>query len=662
MRAIITAVVAAIEGCAAALAGIALIALPALLLWVVTFGIAAEPSDVAAAVAGTWLLAHLVPMQFELSQETMLGMGLGQDALTFTLSLAPLAITLVSVAFAVRAGRRLSRRGRSGAAGIVGGTAGFAAVAWGVATVAGDYSAWPSAAAVAVPALVYLAPAAVSFAIAAAVGHEHWWSLCVRGMQRGLEFLGVQGSVAAFPARAATVARLTAGALAGVITVAAVALAVALAAGFADVIAIAQALQLDMLGSLLLFLAQLALLPVGVIWALAWLSGAGFVAGGAFSPFHDTAASLPSLPILGALPSSWGSFGALAPVLLVLANLAVGVLLAQSAELRRASWPIALALPMIAAACTGLAVAGLAALGSGSLGPGQLAATGPAPWVTGGLVAAEVAVGLVLGVAAVRLDYSRVREVLPEPVARWSAARADRAAGSASAGFAGAGFAEAETVDLSAVRDERSLHDDYDTEPAGAPVVDLFAEVLHEPVGARADDDAYGTDSYGTDSFDTEALDTEALDSDSFDSDSLDTDVIASDALNAVPSDGEPLDTGEVRAAAGDPEQAAAPERAEDTAFDIETMKDTGEVPEPAAPREGPRDAGRPGERARSALEDAEAIERAFAWDANDSGGLDDLRGGGARARDDSGSDDAAAGSESKRGRFLRPNWRGSRK
>src|SRR5699024_8427229 len=120
-------------------------------LWVVTFGIAAEPQDVAASVAGVWLLAHLVPMQFNLPQETMLSMGLGPEPLAFTLSIAPLAVTLITVAFAVRAGLRLSRRGGRGAAGLVGGALGFAVVALGVVAISDEYNSWPVAGAVATP-------------------------------------------------------------------------------------------------------------------------------------------------------------------------------------------------------------------------------------------------------------------------------------------------------------------------------------------------------------------------------------------------------------------------------------------------------------------------------------------------------------------------------
>ena len=614
MRAIVTAVVAAIEGCAAAVASLAVIAIPAVLLWVVTFGIAAEPQDVAASVAGVWLLAHLVPMQFNLPQETMLSMGLGPEPLAFTLSIAPLAVTLITVAFAVRAGLRLSRRGGRGAAGLVGGALGFAVVALGVVAISDEYTSWPVAGAVATPTLVYLVAAGAAFVIAAALSGEYWWGLCVRGMQRGIEYLGVHGGVAAFPARAASVMRLAAGSLSAVVGIAAIGVAVALAVGFASVTALAQALQLDALGSVLLFLAQLALLPTGVIWAVAWLSGAGFEAGGAFSPFADGASALPTLPMLGALPSDWGSFGAIAPTLLVLANLAVGLLLAQHADLRRVSWAVALLLPVLAAAATGLAAAGLSALGSGSMGPGRLEIAGPDPWMVGGLVACEAAVGLVLGVTAARLDYSRVQAMLPEPIARWNAERATRAEHSATVAVGEVNPEDAETVDLSQVRDE--LGDDADD--LNAPVIDLFEGVLHapsqQPIDTAPDEATPGQPAYGGDEADGWGTAAEA-------DPELEVTEAASDAVTA------------------EIESAALHFEAE--AFDIEAMRDTGEVPE--ASDQADASAG-------GALEDPDEIERAFAWDPSAVAPSETANRG----------DDEAPGA-GLRGRFGLRNWRGPR-
>ena len=620
MRAIVTAVVAAIEGCAAAVAGLAVIAIPAVLLWVVTFSIAAEPEVVAAAAAGVWLLAHFVPMQFSLPQEAMLTMGLGSEALTFSLSLAPLAVTLISVMFAVRAGARLSRRGGIGSAGLIGGALGFAAVALGAASVADPFIGWPVWGAVGMATLVYLAAAAVAYTVSAAMAGSHWWLVTVRGMQRGLEYLGVHGGIAAFPARAAQTTRLVVGSLAGMVGLAAVALTVALAAGFADVIALAQALQLDPLGSLLLFLTELAMLPTGVIWALAWLSGAGFSAGGEFSPFADSATALPSLPLFGALPADWGSLGAVAPVLVVLVTLAVGLLLTRNSELRRGSWATALTLPMIAAVVTGLAVAGLCVLGSGSLGPGRMAALGPDPWLVGAWVSAECAAGLLLGITAVRLDYSRLSAAipLPEPIARWSAERATTKARAA----ANVRPEDAETVDLSRVRDDLTDASEQDT----APVIDLFASVLHEPALDTETPADSAPDSLPE--IDSRA-DTGALEGDPYETERYAID------LNSEPGD----------AAHGVTEPAeAAPEP--DEVFDIEVAEaDAAETTDLTSATKQPTDTDA------QELEDAEAIARAFAWDQGES----------TTSPGDTGVSGLEGGAGKVQGKFHLPGWRGRR-
>lgn len=621
MRAILTAVVAAIEGCAAAVAGIAVIGIPAVLLWAVTFNIAADPKDVAAAVAGVWLLAHFVPMELVLSRDTMLSLGVGQDPLTFALTLAPLALTLITVAFALRAGLRLSKRGGVGSAGVLGGTIGFAAVSLAAVTVAGDFNPWPVPAAVAAPAAVYLAAAATSYIVAAAGSGAHWWRLAVRGMQRGLQYLGLHSGVAAFPARAAQALRLAAAALAGVIMVAAMAFATALAVGFADVIALAQALQLDALGSLLLFLVQLVFVPVGVVWSLAWLSGAGFVAGTEFSPFVEGSSPQPMLPMLGALPGDFGSYGLVAPLLLVLVNLGLGVLLAQRSELRRAPWAVALTLPVAAAALVGLLVAGACALASGSMGPGRLDAVGPDPWVAGGLVAAEAAVGLLLGVSAARADYSRVQYALPEPLAKWHSERTQRADQAAQSMRP----EDAETVDLSRVRD--TLGDDptdgapnadsLASENLTAPVVDLFEGVLHARPEEEVIEDAIddGDDDAGVAARDTAALDTAAFDS------------AGLAQVDLTPAN---VDTVALESEA--------------QAFDIELAADTGEMPGAGASQR-PAAAGD--------LVDPEVIERAFAWDAEDSTRVPNL---GEDPGVDSGTDSGPG--SGKRGRFGLPNWR----
>lgn len=414
MRPLVTAVIAAIEAVAAAAVGLAVVTVPALLLWVVTFSLSAEPATVFAGAAGTWALAHFAPLSIGVSPELALSFGLAPAKLSFVVSLAPLGITLITALFAVRSGWRLGARGGAGGAGVLGGTLGFGAVAMVAAKLADSFLAWPAPLVGLVAGLVYGVPAGLAFVTRAAREEHPWWRAVVRTAQRAVEGLGF-GGAAALPARAAQTLRLAVASLAALVGLAAAAVTVALATGYGGVVALTQHLQLDPLGSTLLFLAQLALLPVAVVWGMAWLSGSGFAvgAGTSVTPFETLLGPVPALPIFGAIPQGWGSFGALAPALVVLAGVGVAILLGRQSELRRASWPVALAIPAIAAVWVGLIVAGISALGTGAIGPERLAVTGPEPWVVGGLAAAELGGGLLLGTVAIRIDASRLRETLP---------------------------------------------------------------------------------------------------------------------------------------------------------------------------------------------------------------------------------------------------------
>ncbi|MEV8337183.1 DUF6350 family protein [Leucobacter sp. NPDC077196] len=417
MRSLVTAVIAAIEAVAVALAGLAVVAVPAVLVWVITFGLAAEPASVAADVAGVWLLAHFVPLQFSVSAEAALSLGLTPEALSFSLSLAPLGITLISVLLALRAGWRFAGRGGVGAMGVLGGIVGFGAVSLGAAVVAAPLLEWTAMQAAFSAAAVYGGASAVAFLVRAGRDGHPWWEAAVRRILRGLEYLGVR-SGAALPHRAADMIRLAAAALALVFGIAAVGFAIAVATGYADVTALTQGLQLDPIGSLTLFLAQLALVPLAIVWSLAWMSGTGFEigAGSSVTPFETLLGPLPALPMLGVLPEGWGERGAFAPGLLVVAALALGILFARRPGMRRASWPAAVAISLLAAALTGLAVAGISALSRGSMGPDRLASNGPDAWLTGGFIALEVGGGLLIGTIAGRFDVAKIRAALPSAV------------------------------------------------------------------------------------------------------------------------------------------------------------------------------------------------------------------------------------------------------
>lgn len=414
MRAVLTAAVAAIEACAVALAGLVLVGVPAVLLWWLVFGLAAEPAGVLAATAGIWLLAHFVPLGVDLGAEAALGLGLPPEQIAFTISLAPLGITLLTALLAFRAGRRFAARGGGGSAGVAGGSLGFAAAAFAVVALGRPAEVWPGWAAVLVPAVCFGVCSAAGYLWGSGRDGAEWWGAAVRLLQRGVKPLG-PAFAAALPARALEVSRLAGAAIAGLVGLGALGFAIALVAGYVEVITLSQALQLDPLGAVLLFLLDLALLPVAWIWAAAWFSGAGFAIGSgtSVSPFETLLGPVPALPILGAVPQGWGWAAALAPLLVVILGVAVGGLVGAGASVRRGGWGRAILVPLVAALVAGLAMAALAAFASGGIGPGRLSELGPHPWLAGGLVAAELGAGMILGVAARRIDTARLRDRLP---------------------------------------------------------------------------------------------------------------------------------------------------------------------------------------------------------------------------------------------------------
>jgi len=493
----VTAVVAAIEAVAVALAGLAVVAIPALLLWVIAFGLAAEPRDVVSAVAGVWLLAHWVPLGFEIDPQSAVALGLAPDPLAFTLSLAPLGLTLLTVFLSARSGWRLGARGGAGSAGVLGGGIGFAAAAFGVASAAGPLLEWPLWGAVLVPASSYLVPSCIAYLVRAAREGHLWWRDAVRWCQRLVDRAGARGS-AALPARAAETLRLATAALAVLVGIAALALLIGLIAGYADVVALAQSLQLDPLGSFLVFLLQLVMLPVALLWSLAWMTGAGFSigAGSSVTPFETLLGPLPSLPLFGAMPHGLGSFGALAPALLVLGGVGLGFAFSRRGALRRTSWTAALTIPLAAAILLGLAATALTALARGSIGPERLATTGAEPWLVGSLAAAELGIGMLLGVTAGRIDVSRAAAALTRlDVSRL---RPGRGPGVRAAAGPDARTAEPEapdeweTVDLTELRaDEQAAA--FDPE-AGVPGADPAPEPGAAPAAEPGADPSAGAD------------------------------------------------------------------------------------------------------------------------------------------------------------------------
>jgi hypothetical protein len=173
----------------------------------------------------------------------------------------------------------------------------------------------------------------------------------------------------------------------------------ALASGWDRVLSLQHALDPGLVGTLVLVVGQLVVVPNLVIWSGAYGAGPGFAVGTGTSvmPGHTELGALPAVPVLGALPTPGDGPGwAWALLALpVLAGVAAGWLI-----MRRDPGPARTAL--IDAGLTGV-LAGicwsvLGWLSSGPVGPGRLAELGPSGWQLGLATMVEVGAGALLAV------------------------------------------------------------------------------------------------------------------------------------------------------------------------------------------------------------------------------------------------------------------------
>lgn len=388
-----------LAGVQAALLSLLVVAVPALAAYVAT---SADPSNAeigwprAVAVgAALWLLGH----------------GAVLDVGGWSVTMVPLGITALALFVAYASARRSAHRTRSA---WLAGVGGYGAVVLAVVLLSGSTGPLGSGAWALLRTLVGTA-AVAALGIGAGVvrprrlreATARWWTRVPPAVRSGT--VGGTIVVALLVGTAALVT--CAWVLAG-------------RAATGDVVA---GLGVDLFGGALLALAQLAVAPNLVLWAMAWLAGPGFAvgAGTVYSPSEIVSAPLPALPLLGALPPPGSEGGALpwAPVLLVAGGALGGAWLRRRLVAERA-WD-SLAGSAALAVTAGVLAATLCVLAGGAVGPGRLAVVG----ASGLLVGLTVAAGGFLGAALVAVPSDPlVREV----VGGWSGrlrARLGRAVG-----------------------------------------------------------------------------------------------------------------------------------------------------------------------------------------------------------------------------------------
>ncbi|MFJ6653055.1 DUF6350 family protein [Microbacterium sp. NPDC091313] len=389
MNRLLVALLAAFDALLAAAGGIAVALAPLTLLWVFALGGGADAASLWPATAVVWQLGHLVPVSLQLPDTYVAAAGIDPGAAQFVLSLAPLGFAAFTAIFAARSAVRAARAGEP-LTGAASGTAVFAVIAAAVAltgtTSLATVETWQ---AILFPAAIYAVPAIVAAVIGA-------WSLergIVADLRRRVEAVGAGwGEVPGLVVRGTGVA------LAGLLAVGALVVAVAVFARGAQVVALFQAGNVDLVGFVVLALGQLAYLPTLVVWGLSFAAGPGFALGAdtAVSPSGTQLGVVPGVPVLGAIPDSTTGW----LLLLVLLPVAVGALTGWVVRSRFAAWhpqhePVGPRVASLAgiAVLTGAVAALLAVAARGSIGPGRLADVGPQPGPLAAAVGLEVLVG-----------------------------------------------------------------------------------------------------------------------------------------------------------------------------------------------------------------------------------------------------------------------------
>lgn len=410
MKRIVTAILAAAETFGIATAGLAIIAIPVLLVWLVSYGLQGEPAAVFGLIADAWFFGHGVPLGIEIDAPTAAALGLPPAALTATFSLFPLGFMLFTAGSAARMGKRLATLGISQAAvGALVATVTLFLMAWMLASVAPrpplQFDVLGSAF---MPTLVFAVGLGVGFLIESIRSDSAWLSDLRHGMLERV----TESRLWLFDSVLIGV-RIASFTLAALVALAALIFALRVTVSYVGVVSLSQQLQLDWVGILVMFLVNLAYLPTLLVWTLSWMIGPGFSigAGSSVSALSTELGPIPSVPIFGVLPTGEHPWGlAIVSLVLVSAIIAtVGVLReVQFAGEQRPTIRQFAAIGLTAALSSGLAIAAAVWMASGSLGPGRLEITGPNTWLVAGVGAAEILFGVLFGAWLSTVDWDRL--------------------------------------------------------------------------------------------------------------------------------------------------------------------------------------------------------------------------------------------------------------
>jgi len=332
----------------ALVAGLALAVLPAVVVWI-DDGASSAVGDPLRVGGQLWLLAH----------------GVGLEVGEAEIRIAPLGLSVLFLLLIYRAARWAAHSaGVSTLRGVI--PVAIPAVAV-YALGAGQVAALAATQEISTVPLDAVIRAGLAATVAAVAGVVHEADL-------------TRALVGRLPAWSRPAVAGAAVAVAGLFAVGTVLFAASAAAHAGRISAVAEALDPDPVGSVLLALAGAAFVPNLALWAVAFSLGPGFAvgAGTSVAPGGVELGIVPALPALGALPASVPG-----PVVwLVLAGpVLVGVLTGVAVHRGSpAGFRTAVRNAAVATALAAGAVALLAQLAGGSVGAGRLAVVGPVHW------------------------------------------------------------------------------------------------------------------------------------------------------------------------------------------------------------------------------------------------------------------------------------------
>jgi len=395
----LTLLFSALEALLVVAIGVAIPLVPLTILWAAQFGFAPDWAIFWRGAADIWLIGHGVDVTFTLNPATASALGIAGAGAPVRVTIALLGFALLTLLLGVRAGERVAETGHR-VLGEVTALIVFAAASTVVTVTALDAAARPSSwQGALLPTIVF--------------GIGLFLGVLREGRERGGDGARspLRDAIAVWrpPVRAAVGGALRAGAAAVALTtlVSAVAVALLIAVNYAQIIRLYEALHTEVVGGIALTAGELAFVPNLVIWAASWFVGPGFAigAGSHVSPLGTALGPVPTIPLLGALPTgdlAFGFAGLLVPVVAgFLAGAATRPLLIRALDAADAPHlPGFVVTALGGGVFGGLLLGLLAAVSSGAAGPGRFQQVGPDAFAVGLAAALEFAVAIGIGLAA----------------------------------------------------------------------------------------------------------------------------------------------------------------------------------------------------------------------------------------------------------------------